>query len=269
MEKNKKTILYIILLIILLLIIIVVKYCTGNYDKLEDILECQNYQCVVASDNENIDYMFLDNYHDYYEYRARYNKTYPEFVDNIKDYSKDFFEENKLIVFSELNLSIEDIGYQGTEAIIYFDLADHVYQYGEVNVIEVRQSTESIRFDNGSSLRLEGILDCDNYVCKTTNYYNKKINYMFLDNYYDYYEYRGRYNKTYSEFTDNIKEYDKKFFEKNKLIVFFATGCGIENIEYQGTEAIINFSATDCYDQVNVIEVKQSTESIIFNNLYD
>lgn len=270
MKKNKKVI-WVILVILIVLLIVGIIYYFNNYNKLDDVLDCKENECksTIYNDNE-ISYMFLDGYDDYLEYKKRYVKTFPEFKDEIRDYDVEFFEENKLVIMGAINCGINDILYDDTVAIINYMETNCAYQYGEINIIEVNKDTSSIEFNNQNLVTvLEGILDCENYQCKSTPsvvYRDANVNYMFLNSYIEYQEYKSKYIEMKTEFGEDLKDYDEEFFDKNKLIVFGSVNCGIGNIKYEDSLAIIEVNPTDCdYEPGHAIEVRQGTKRIEFN----
>lgn len=126
------------------------------------------------------------------------------------------------------------------------------------------------RNNNADDIKLDTILDCNNNECKTVIYQDDKMDYMFLDTYKDYINYKKSYQNTYPKFSDSIKEYQKDFFKSNKLIVFKKVNCTIDEITFQDNVAIINYYETKCVNQqgeIDVIEVKQNITSIKFNKM--
>ena len=123
--KRKKLILYILFIVVLLLIVgIGILYYIDNSNKLEEVLDCDNYKCKTTDFNGEVDYMFLESYEDYSEYKSRYNRTYPDFRDSIQEYSKDFFEDNQLVVFSVSGCGIGNVEYEQEEALVSYIYTD-------------------------------------------------------------------------------------------------------------------------------------------------
>ncbi len=145
--KNKKIVISILVLVILIIIGIILY--TYNTNLLNDVLDCDKYQCKTTTYKENdIEYMFLENYTDYLEYKEEYTKAYPSFSNNIKEYDQEFFVDYKLVVLAPLSCMMDNIEYQNTQAIISLFSTDCDYMDGEINIIEVNKTTESIEFIN-------------------------------------------------------------------------------------------------------------------------
>lgn len=150
MLKNRKVILCVISIVLILIIVIIgIKYRSDDSKLSESVLVCEKYECnETVYSGRKILYMFLDNYNDYKEYRDKYTKTYSEFSDGIKDYDEDFFKKYKLVVFEKMSCSLDEVKYEGTEAIIGYTSTDCAYQFGEIDLVEVKKNTKNIRFEN-------------------------------------------------------------------------------------------------------------------------
>ena len=146
----KKVIRIVAKIIVIAIVILLIRNRNDNVDnfKLDTILDCNNNECkTVVYQDDKIDYMFLNCYEDYLKYKKSYQTTYPKFSDSIKDYLKDFFENNKLIVMEKVNCSIDEITYQDKVAIINYYENKCAYQQGEIDVIEVKQDINDIIFN--------------------------------------------------------------------------------------------------------------------------
>ena len=146
----KKVIRIVAKIIVIAIVILLIRNRNDNVDnfKLDTILDCNNNECkTVTYQDDKIDYMFLNSYEDYLKYKKSYQTTYPKFSDSIKDYLKDFFENNKLIVMEKVNCSIDEITYQDKVAIINYYENKCAYQQGEIDVIEVKQDINDIIFN--------------------------------------------------------------------------------------------------------------------------
>lgn len=146
----KKVIRIVAKIIVIAIVILLIRNRNTNVDnvKLDTVLDCNNNECkTVTYQDDKIDYMFLNSYEDYLKYKKSYQTTYPKFSDSIKDYLKDFFENNKLIVMEKVNCSIDEITYQDKVAIINYYENKCAYQQGEIDVIEVKQDINDIIFN--------------------------------------------------------------------------------------------------------------------------
>jgi len=146
----KKVIHIVTKIIVIAIVILLIRNRNTNVDnvKLDTVLDCNNNECkTLTYQDDKIDYMFLNSYEDYLKYKKSYQTTYPKFSDSIKDYQKDFFENNKLIVMEKVNCSIDEITYQDKVAIINYYENKCAYQQGEIDVIEVKQDINDIIFN--------------------------------------------------------------------------------------------------------------------------
>lgn len=146
----KKVIRIVTKIIVIAIVILLIRNRNTNVDnvKLDTVLDCNNNECkTVVYQDDKIDYMFLNSYEDYLKYKKSYQTTYPKFSDSIKDYQKDYFKNNKLIVMEKVNCSIDEITYQDKVAIINYYENKCAYQQGEIDVIEVKQDINDIIFN--------------------------------------------------------------------------------------------------------------------------